>query len=476
MINSAAATCLAQLVSLALAGAAFAVGVMDADLAPLGRLDLAGARQAVENLNKLAARQSGAEKFLTERLATAIKNLFTAEYRVGVEARNRVKAEMEAARQDKLARDWLVPNGFGKVNEAASQAARFRAGEIRARAAKAQAASREELVVQLREVDSLVHDFHKARELNVVLALAEASSIINERTLPPGMFEPSFTSEAVASVREFIQLRRHWLQAAGNAEQMANFEEALRYYTKARDQPGKQRCATELAQRLEAEKFFGSAIDYYEIAGDAGRAAELRRNHPDLHADDYRKLDPEDLCAKIAPCCVRILNGESAGNGFFFKQGGFILTNRHVVANPAPITVKLEDGRSFGGQLLAEGGDQDLAIVKIDFHDHDTIRFRMTDEIRIGLPAALIGCPDVTLPAATITSARISKADQSFGSNPVYQLDVPVNHGISGAPVVDDCGHLLGILTFGLSDTDKDRFSYAIRGVAVRDFVKKHVP
>lgn len=476
IITPVFAACLAPVIALALAAVLLAAGEMDAELEPLITPDLASAKQTIENLNKLAASQLGADKARTERLATAIKNLFTAEYRVGLGVRNCKAVEADAAKQEKLSRDWLVPNSFGTVNESASQAALAKAGEIRDKAARSLAARQAELAVQLQEVDSIVHDFNKSQELNVVLMLAETSRIINQRAMPPGMFNPSFTSEAVAKLREFASARDGWLQTAKNAEDAENFGEALRYYTKARDSAGRKRSATKLAQSLEADQLIGSAIEYYETAGDYRKAAALRRDHPDLQTDDFRKLTAEDLFAKVAPCCVRIINGKKIGGGFFFKQGGYILTNRHLVIDAAgPIIVKLEDGRTFEASRVADGGNLDLAILKVDCYDHDCVGFRMIEDVSSGLPVSVICYPEVEKPTATLNSGRISNADRSFGDNPGYQLDISANPGNSGGPVVDDSGHLVGVLTAGLDDTNKDRLNFAIKVSAVRAFVKKHV-
>jgi hypothetical protein len=386
------------------------------------------------------------------------------------------KAEVEATRNEVIAHDWMTPNAFGKVNESGAGAALAKAKEIREKAAQKVLEKQGELATQLQEADSLLHDFYKSEEFGVVLTLSEVVRVINERSMPEDMFKPSFSKDSIASIRELFQSKDEWMLAAKNAEEAENYQEAIRYYSKARSQAGRKRCAKNLAQNLEHSKIYGSAIDYYEMAGEYKQAAALRRQNPDLGLDDYKKLDAEDLFAKVSPSCVRILNGNGLGSGFFFKLGGYILTNRHVVDSAGPITVKLDDGRSLDAKLVEKSNTLDLAIIKVPLEEHNFISFRGVEEVRIGLPVTVIGYPQVDLPTATMNTGMVSNTDRTFQGNPVYQLGATANHGNSGGPVVDESGRLVGILTFGLGDLKIDRFNFAIRSDEVLEFVEKAMP
>jgi len=448
---------------------------LDNELEPLKKPDLQTARLVVANLSKLASNQSGQEKVRTQRVAALVKNLFTAEFQVAEAFRSIEKNEVEVTRLQQTSRDWMIPNVWGKVNETAARDALVRAKEIKDKAAQRLENAQKELLDQLREADSLTHDFYDFQDFGVVFVLSGAVNAITERSLPKGMFKPSLPQAAIANLREFVQSRDEWLLTAKTAEEAENFEEAIRYYSKAKDHAGRKRCALRIAKELESGGLFGSAIDYYEIAGDLRKAGSVRQAHPDLRLDAFRKLNSEDLYAKVAPCCVRISSRRTLGSGFFFKRGGYILTNRHVIDQLGAITVKLDDGRSFEAQTVTKSANLDLAIIRIPLEDHDSVGFRNAEGINIGMQVCLIGYPELDLPTATMNSGRISNNDRIFQGNPVYQLDVSANHGNSGGPVVDDSGRLVGILTFGLKDLDIDRFNFAIKGEAVRDFVKKEM-
>ena len=449
---------------------------LGSEITPLQKPDIASAKMAIENLSKLASNQTGAEKVRTERLATVIKNLFTAEFKVTEQFKACDKDETEAKKLEVSAKNWLIPNAFGKVDESASADLLLKAKTLREKASQRIVDKQRDLTTQLQESDFILNDFNKLQDFGVVLVFAETVRTINERSLPKNMFKPSFTEHSISSIREFIQFKDEWLLTAKNAESAENFEEAMRYFSKAKDQVGKKRCALRIAQDFEKGKLYGTAIEYYEIAGDFKKAAAVRHENPDLRLESFKKLDAEGLFAKVAPCCVRILNGNGLGSGFFFKQGGYILTNGHVVSAKGSITVKLDDGRALEAKLVAKSTDVDLAIIRVALSEHNSIQFRVGGETRIGLPVSLIGYPEVDLPTATMNSGRVSNTNRFFQNNPVYQLDVSANHGNSGGPVVDECGLLVGILTFGLNDINKDRFNFAITGEAAQEFVKKEIP
>ena len=57
------------------------------------------------------------------------------------------------------------------------------------------------------------------------------------------------------------------------------------------------------------------------------------------------------------------------GSGIIYDSNGFVLTNRHVVADATDVTVELNDGRTVDGTVYGVDTLTDLAIVKIDATD-----------------------------------------------------------------------------------------------------------
>ena len=57
---------------------------------------------------------------------------------------------------------------------------------------------------------------------------------------------------------------------------------------------------------------------------------------------------------------------QGVGSGVIYDANGWILTNRHVVADADKLTVELKDGRQFEGTVYGIDTLTDLAIVKVD--------------------------------------------------------------------------------------------------------------
>lgn len=168
---------------------------------PLWNGDLQAARFAVKNLMDLTARQTGAPKVRTERLMHVVRNLFLAEARLTHRTIARASDTLEAAKHDQNAQKWLVPNAFGTVSENAARESREKAREIRQHSADLLAQSKQELIDQFREADVVMADFHKLRELRVVLILAEAVRAVSSRHFTAAELRSSFPGEPLASIR-----------------------------------------------------------------------------------------------------------------------------------------------------------------------------------------------------------------------------------------------------------------------------------
>ena len=186
--------------------AAHAAGLAG-ELAPLQVPDLEHAKLAVDNLTQLASTQAGSSRVKTQRLATAVKNLFIAEYQLMEAVKAGRKSEVEAVCQERMSKEWLKPNAFGRVNADAARELLDKAALIRALAAQRIAEAQQKLLSQLQEVDSVVEDFYKLQEFEVVLVLAETAATVEERSLAGGLTK-TFSRESIAKLRAAIQHRR----------------------------------------------------------------------------------------------------------------------------------------------------------------------------------------------------------------------------------------------------------------------------
>jgi len=149
------------------------------------------------------------------------------------------------------------------------------------------------------------------------------------------------------------------------------------------------------------------------------------------------------------PSRERVQRG--TGSGFIVSADGRIYTNAHVVEGADKVTVVLQDGRSFNGQVLGQDRTTDVAVVKIEAADLPTVKMGNSDALLPGQAAIAIGNPlglDSTVTQGIISATGRSGAD--FGGSArvdFIQTDTAINPGNSGGPLLNSKGEVVGINT-----------------------------
>jgi serine protease Do len=185
-----------------------------------------------------------------------------------------------------------------------------------------------------------------------------------------------------------------------------------------------------------------------------------------------------EVAAKVGPAVVVItttpttpsdpaaIPEEGVGSGFIYEPSGWILTNRHVVAGTARLTVKLEDGRTFTGSVYGIDTLTDLAIVKIDAAGLPTAPLGDSNALQVGQLTIAIGSPLGTYSNSVtsgILSARGRTIQVSGGQlNNLLQTDAAINPGNSGGPLLDSAGQVIGINTAIASSAEGIGFAIPI--------------
>lgn len=151
----------------------------------------------------------------------------------------------------------------------------------------------------------------------------------------------------------------------------------------------------------------------------------------------------------------------SAGTGFFIREDGLLLTNKHVVADTeAEYTVVLADGTKLTAEILARDPTNDLAIAKIK--DAGNKKFtpvsfvKHSGDIKVGNFVVAIGNAlgqfdnTVTIGVVSATGRALTAGDGNGSAENLRQLiqtDAAINPGNSGGPLVSIDGDVIGINT-----------------------------
>ena len=145
------------------------------------------------------------------------------------------------------------------------------------------------------------------------------------------------------------------------------------------------------------------------------------------------------------PAVVSIETEFGSGSGSIVNSDGLVLTNAHVVDNESTVTVKLEDGREFVGDVIAFGeAGLDLAAIQLrNAEDLPTITFESSGDVSVGQTAFAIGNPFGQF-QGTLTTGIISRIDQDKN---LIQTDAAINPGNSGGPLLNSSGNVIGVNT-----------------------------
>ncbi|MDE5093867.1 MAG: trypsin-like peptidase domain-containing protein, partial [Trichodesmium sp. St11_bin5] len=145
---------------------------------------------------------------------------------------------------------------------------------------------------------------------------------------------------------------------------------------------------------------------------------------------------------RIQPPSKELLKGQ--GSGFIVDSKGIILTNAHVVNKADKVTVTLNDGRQFIGEVKGTDEITDLAVVKVDTKDEILPVAILGDSnlIQVGDWAIAVGNPlgfnnTVTLGIISTLkrpSSAIGIPDKRLD---FIQTDAAINPGNSGGPLLN---------------------------------------
>lgn len=145
----------------------------------------------------------------------------------------------------------------------------------------------------------------------------------------------------------------------------------------------------------------------------------------------------------------------SLGSGVIISPEGYILTNNHVIEAADEIEVALRDGRTAAANIVGTDPDTDLAILKIELAELQSITLGHAQQLRVGDVVLAIGNPFGV--GQTVTSGIVSATGRNMlGINTFenfIQTDAAINPGNSGGALITADGNLIGINTAIFSRT-----------------------
>jgi S1-C subfamily serine protease len=195
----------------------------------------------------------------------------------------------------------------------------------------------------------------------------------------------------------------------------------------------------------------------------------------------------------------------TSGTGFLVHRDGYVITNRHVVADHIEMSINgkareinakvldlevvldsgTKDERVLPAKVISLDRARDLALLKIDFEVpfwldvSEPRRVRVTDRVWVvGFPFGgmlAIGDdtrtvnndinPEVSVNAGMITSLR----HDNSGKLRLLQTDAAVNPGNSGGPLLNDDGEVVGVVNAKVMQSEG--LGFALSPIILDEFV-----
>lgn len=195
----------------------------------------------------------------------------------------------------------------------------------------------------------------------------------------------------------------------------------------------------------------------------------------------FQQFFPPGQCQQQGTTTV--LQDVSAGTGFIVSADGYILTNKHVVADKqAQYTVVLNDDANLGQKVMAKlistDPSNDIAVLKINMKNLPFLKFGDSTSLQVGQTAIAIGYSlgefDNTVSKGVVSGlSRSIEAGGASGAGGagvetlrgLIQTDAAINPGNSGGPLLDLSGNVIGM---NVAVAQAQGISFAIPSNAVQ--------
>lgn len=158
-----------------------------------------------------------------------------------------------------------------------------------------------------------------------------------------------------------------------------------------------------------------------------------------------------------------------SGSAVVYGDGGYLITNNHVVQDATTIFVTFSDGVGYKAELVGTDPLTDIAVIVTHRPDMTPIELGSDANLQIGQATVAVGNPLRLTGGPSVTTGIISALGRSLtveGETTLYgllQTDAPITRGSSGGALLDDQARLIGITTaIGVSDVGAEGLGFAV--------------
>jgi serine protease Do len=162
-----------------------------------------------------------------------------------------------------------------------------------------------------------------------------------------------------------------------------------------------------------------------------------------------------------------------SGTGFAISKNGYLVTNFHVIDGYTKIFTVTYDGIGHQSEVIATDEINDIAILKIkeaEFAFDGRLPYSISlrkSSLNLANRVYSLGYPKNEI---VYNEGYVSSTTGFEGDTNRFQLELPSGPGVSGAPIIDETGNILGVISGKQSQTEG--VTYAIKSKALLSLLK----
>jgi len=138
---------------------------------------------------------------------------------------------------------------------------------------------------------------------------------------------------------------------------------------------------------------------------------------------------------------------QGSGTAFAVDNKGYALTNLHVLKGGKKVFIFTADGKAHKCKVVKKDEQNDLAVLKVldsSFaFSTKSIPYQLDSKAHLAERIFTLGFPKNEV---VYNEGYVSAMNGKGGDSTKFQLELPSSPGVSGAPVLDASGNLIGIV------------------------------
>lgn len=184
----------------------------------------------------------------------------------------------------------------------------------------------------------------------------------------------------------------------------------------------------------------------------ASLAENIRKDGAIVSKPGKKIEAPQASKPALAAPDMGALRQSGSGTGFYFTDDGYLATNHHVIKGGKRfLAVDTRTGERAEAFFVAQDAEGDIAILRVKGKKSSPIPLARYFDLKRGEDIMTLGYPKPSRQGIQqkATFGRVNATTGAGDSSREVQIDIPLQPGNSGGPVINSYGQTIGIATSG---------------------------